>query len=120
MKKLVALNLVLGLALLLAGTVGAQSTEFEVVRVAVDDWMGSGAPVVVTAEALFENLHDGDESNDPFLLDIRSPEDYAAAHLEGAVNIPFKTVFEVDNLAQLPTDQQIVVVCYTGHTTLPV
>jgi rhodanese-related sulfurtransferase len=59
--------------------------------------MGSGAPVVVTAGALFENLHDGDESDDPFLLDIRSPEDYAAGHIEGAVNIPFKQGFTAEN-----------------------
>ncbi len=71
---------------------------------------------VIGAEALFENLSDGDESNDPFIVSVRSPEHYAIGHIEGAINIPWKTIADPDSLAQLPTDQPIVVYCYTGHT----
>jgi LPXTG-motif cell wall-anchored protein len=37
-------------------------------------------------------------------------------HVPGAINIPWKAIASPDNLAKLPTDQQIVVYCYTGHT----
>ncbi len=71
---------------------------------------------VMKAEALFENLSDGDESNDPFILSVRAPDIYALGHIEGAYNIPWKSIVDPANLAKLPTDQQIVVYCYTGHT----
>jgi rhodanese-related sulfurtransferase len=70
----------------------------------------------IAADALYENLTDGDESNDPFIVSVRAPEDYALGHIEGAVNIPWKTIADPGNLAMLPTDQPIVVYCYTGHT----
>ncbi len=71
---------------------------------------------VISAEALYENLTDGDESNDPFVVSVRAPDAYALGHIEGAINIPWKSIVDEASLAQLPTDQPIVVYCYTGHT----
>jgi rhodanese-related sulfurtransferase len=71
---------------------------------------------VIAAEALFENLNDGDASNDPFVLSVRSAEHYSAGHIAGAYNIPWREVATSDSLAHLPTDTQIVDYCYTGHT----
>jgi rhodanese-related sulfurtransferase len=70
----------------------------------------------ISADALYENLTDGDESNDPLIISVRAPEIYAVGHIQGAVNIPWKTIADPDNLAKLPMDRQIVVYCYTGHT----
>jgi rhodanese-related sulfurtransferase len=71
---------------------------------------------VITAEALYENLTDGDEANDPFILSVRSAEHYELGHIADAYNIPWREVASAENLAYLPTDQQIVDYCYTGHT----
>jgi len=71
---------------------------------------------VIGADPLFENLSDGDTSNDPFLVSVRAPDAYALGHIEGAINIPWKTIVDPASLAMLPTDQPIVVYCYTGHT----
>jgi rhodanese-related sulfurtransferase len=71
---------------------------------------------LITAEALYENLNDGDESNDPVILDIRKAEDYAVGHVPGAVNMSGGVVFSEETLAALPADGQIVVYCYTGQT----
>ena len=71
---------------------------------------------VIGAEALFENMSDGDTSNDPFIVSVRAADAYALGHIEGAINIPWKTIVDPGNLAMLPTDQPIVVYCYTGHT----
>ena len=76
---------------------------------------GADTPVIKVA-ALNELLNNNDTSDDPFILSIRQASHYAAGHIPGAVNIGFNDVFEEDNLAMLPTDKQIVVVCYTGHT----
>jgi rhodanese-related sulfurtransferase len=49
------------------------------------------------------------------LLSIRSAEDYAKGHIEGAVNIPFGNNMYPD-LEALPVDKKILVYCYSGQT----
>lgn len=55
-----------------------------------------------------------DAQSDLYLLDIREPKDYAAGHIQGANNIPFREVGR--HLEQLPKNKLIVVYCYTGQT----
>jgi rhodanese-related sulfurtransferase len=53
--------------------------------------------------------------NAPFvLLDVRSPQLYAAGHVEGAVNLPHGKINE-RNLAQYPADAAFVVYCAGPH-----
>lgn len=87
----------------------------DVVKGAVDSYVSSKAPVI-TAQAIFDNLNDGDASNDPLIVSVRSPDHYAVGHIPGAVNIPWRAIAKSENLAKLPTDRQIVIYCYTGHT----
>jgi rhodanese-related sulfurtransferase len=111
MKKLAVLNLVLVLSLVLG-----------VVAWAADDIQGaaydyfSGGTKNISADALYENLNDGDTSNDPYIISVRSQEDHDKGHIPGDVWMDSKTFFTEENLAKLPTDQQIVVYCYTGQT----
>jgi rhodanese-related sulfurtransferase len=74
------------------------------------------SPKNITSEDLFMLLNDDDTSNDPFIISVRKPEDYAKGHIPSAVNIGFTALAEKDTLAKLPPDQPIVVYCYTGHT----
>jgi rhodanese-related sulfurtransferase len=100
----------------LTGAEGASDAdEFTALAELVTAELGEWKPVI-SADALFENLSDGDESNDPFVLSVRSREHYELGHLPGAYNIPWREIAADDNLAYLPTDRQIVVYCYTGHT----
>ena len=94
------------------------STEIwdEEFRVTIYDSLNQGKPVVITAETLYSRLNDTDTTNDPYVLSIRSAEHYALGHIPGAVNIGLTSLFTEENLAKLPTDKQIVVVCYTGHS----
>jgi rhodanese-related sulfurtransferase len=80
--------------------------------------LNQGKPATMTAEDLYDNLYDGDSSNDPFILSVRKAEHYELGHIPGAVNIGITSLFTQENLQKLPADknQQIVVVCYTGHT----
>ena len=118
MKKVASFALVLVIALTMTATVWAAdpSGDVAVIQKAGDAYLSSDKKPVTSADALFEILNDGDTSNDPVVLSVRSPEHYAIGHIPGAINIPWKTVAEPDNLAKLPTDKQIVVYCYTGHT----
>jgi rhodanese-related sulfurtransferase len=115
MKKLAVLNLVLVLSLLLGTAAFAQEGDFGVIQRTAEAALDGWSPVI-TADALYENLMDGDASNDPFIVSVRAPEAYEAGHIPGAINIPWKQIAKPDSLAKLPTDQPIVVYCYTGHT----
>jgi rhodanese-related sulfurtransferase len=115
MKKFALLNLVLVLSLLLGTAVMAQEGDFGVVQRTADAALDGWSPVI-SADALYENLMDGDTSNDPFIVSVRSPEHYALGHIPGAINIPWTQIAKPESLAKLPTDQPIVVYCYTGHT----
>ncbi len=72
---------------------------------------------LIGADAVYENLNDGDASNDPIIIDIRRPEDYALGHITGAVNIGAGALFAPETLAKLDPDRQIVVYCYTGQAS---
>jgi len=48
----------------------------------------------------------------PLILDVRSPEEYAAGHVPGAINIPFREIDQ--HLAELRSHPQIVVYCERG------
>jgi rhodanese-related sulfurtransferase len=88
----------------------------EILRAAAKTYLDAGTPPTITAEDLFDLLNDGDETNDPFIISVRGPTDYAAGHIAGAINIPWKTIAQVENLQRIPADQDIVVYCYTGHS----
>jgi rhodanese-related sulfurtransferase len=51
----------------------------------------------------------------PILVDVRTAEETAEGHIDGALLIPFREV--AANLAQLPADKagRIVVLCQSGH-----
>lgn len=71
---------------------------------------------VIGAQELFDNLNDGNTANDPFIISVRKPEDYAKGHIPGAINIPWDKIALEENMKMIPTDRDIVVYCYTGHT----
>jgi rhodanese-related sulfurtransferase len=115
MKKLAVLNLVMVLSLLLGTAALAQTGDFGVVQRTAATALEGWSPTI-SADALYENLNDGDTSNDPFIVSVRSADAYALGHIPGAINIPWTQIAKPESLAQLPTDQPIVVYCYTGHT----
>lgn len=62
-----------------------------------------------------EVLRTMDTEPGPVVLDVRSPEEYKASHIPGAINIPYDRVSErLDDLRQFQ-DRDIVLVCRTGR-----
>ncbi len=47
------------------------------------------------------------------VLDVRTPKEFAAGHVEGAVNIPVDDLRE--RLAEVPKDQPLVIYCGVGY-----
>jgi rhodanese-related sulfurtransferase len=98
------------------GEWSGSSEEWEIIRHRVDTYFSTYPSFYTTNTAVYNNLYDGWSANDPFVLSIRGADVYAAGHLPTAVNIGYKVLLEPENLEKLPTDRQIVVYCYTGHT----
>ncbi len=47
------------------------------------------------------------------LVDVRTPGEFAAGHIEGAVNVPLQQLSE--RLGELPRDRDLVLYCRSGH-----
>lgn len=73
----------------------------------------SGTPPAVSI-APSELVQRMKEPKPPVLLDVRTPEEYAAGHIDGALNIPHDQLEK--RLAELPADRsaEIVVYCRSG------
>jgi rhodanese-related sulfurtransferase len=70
-------------------------------------------PVVIQADDLLVKVN----AKNVFVLDIRAANHYQAGHIASAVNVPLQDLATQDNLKKLPTNQQIVIVCYDGHAS---
>ena len=53
------------------------------------------------------------ESQRPFLLDVRTPQEFSAEHLPGAVNVPLDDLRS--RLQELPRDREIAAYCQVGQ-----
>ncbi len=55
------------------------------------------------------------DNNEPVvLIDVRSPEEFAAGHIPGSVSIPVDTI---EGVASLPTGRRIILYCKAGKRT---
>jgi rhodanese-related sulfurtransferase len=50
---------------------------------------------------------------DHLLIDVRTPEEFAAGYIDGAVNIPVDVIGQ--SLNRIPTDQPVVLYCRSGN-----
>jgi len=55
-----------------------------------------------------------DEAGEIILLDVRTPEEFAEGHLEGAINIDFYAADFKQQLAHLNPNQKYMVYCAVG------
>jgi rhodanese-related sulfurtransferase len=75
------------------------------------DAVRSGYPSQITAAELAKRVHTPPA---PLILDVRSPREYAAGHVPGAVNIPHTQL--AYRLGELGIDksEEVVVYCQVG------
>lgn len=60
------------------------------------------------------DVHTSGGADGIVVLDVRSPELFAAGHVPGAVNLPHRRIIE-RNIAPYPTDTTFVVYCAGPH-----
>jgi rhodanese-related sulfurtransferase len=67
--------------------------------------------VPISQEALLERQQKGDQTT--YVLDVRSPEEYASGHVPGAVNIPYDQL--ASRISEVPKDKDVVLYCKSGR-----
>lgn len=103
------------------GTLGAAN---EIAQPVMDAYAGYYAEMAEAAGTPFaSNLVSVDnalaiwEAQDPSVqfVSIRRPDDFAANHIEGAINVPFGATMP-ELFASLPADKKLIIYCYSGQT----
>ncbi len=74
-------------------------------------WRALGVPSVRPKDLIPRLL--GKSGPPPLLVDVRTRMEYGWFHIPGALHKP-DLLFDAD-LASLPTDREIVIICMTGH-----
>lgn len=54
-------------------------------------------------------------TSDTVIVDVRTPEEYAAGHLDGAVNINLQSGAFEQEISELPADGTYIVYCRSGN-----
>jgi rhodanese-related sulfurtransferase len=65
----------------------------------------------MSQQALLE--HQSKHPGHLFVLDVRTPQEYAEGHVPGAVNVPYDQL--ASRLAEVPKDKDVVLYCKSGR-----
>jgi rhodanese-related sulfurtransferase len=71
-----------------------------------------GDQPIVHAQSLISAEDESSQTADQFVLDVRSPEEFAEGHIEGAVNISIDQLRQ--RLDEVPNDRRVVACCQRG------
>ena len=86
--------------------------EQQILFDAISAYFAAGNNHIVPPQDLFDLV---DSTPDAIIvLDVRAEDDFAAGHIEGAVNIPFRTVGE--RMGEISKVRPVYVTCYSGQT----
>jgi rhodanese-related sulfurtransferase len=69
---------------------------------------GVALPLEISVQEAFSYREEG-----AFVLDVRTPEEWEEGHIPGATLIPLDQL--ENRLAEVPTDEEIVVICRSGN-----
>ena len=80
----------------------------------LDDWARAGLPVSAIEQVSAQELREAVERRQPLqLIDVRSPKEYAAGHVDGAVNIPVGEI--TARVGELQRGAPTAVMCEGGY-----
>ena len=78
-------------------------------------WLPFGRVPEIDAAALFQRL-DGDRG--PQLVDVRTPAEFAAGHVRGAVSLPVTSLPSRVEALRLDPSRPVVAICLTAHRSV--
>jgi hydroxyacylglutathione hydrolase len=78
-----------------------------------DAWVGAGLPIGSLDQISASDLRARAVDRELHLLDVRSPREYQAGHIDGSVNLPVGEVPE--RARQLPADAVFATICEGGY-----
>lgn len=78
----------------------------------VEAWKSAGLPAVSTQMVGAAGVRDL-AGQDATLVDVREPDEYAAGHIPGAIQIPLGTLQA--NLERIPRDRPVITYCAAGE-----
>jgi rhodanese-related sulfurtransferase len=81
--------------------------------IAAVDAYASAIPAGFYAVGDITAFKDAVAASGALLVDVREVGEYAEGHIEGAINIPLRTL--ADNLNKIPSDRQVFVYCKSGY-----
>ena len=63
-----------------------------------------------------------EKKTDFLIVDVRpNPQEYKDGHIIGSIYIPYNEILKPENLAKLPKDKKLILVCVTGqNANLPI
>ena len=73
------------------------------------------AAVLVTSLAACSTTPSVEVADDAVIIDVRTPEEYAEGHLEGAINVNLQSGSFDQEIAEQPLDGAYVVYCRSGN-----
>lgn len=82
---------------------------------ALEAYLGTGEVDLVSHEELLRRM----AADEVTVVDVREPHEYAAAHLPGAINIPFgQLLVELDRIDELGREREVVAYCRGAYCVL--
>ncbi len=76
-------------------------------------YINNAAPAVIAASAVYPDVLSGANIA---IIDVRGAADYAAGHIQGAVNVEIKDVVTYYKNNNLSGKSKVIVTCYTGQS----
>jgi rhodanese-related sulfurtransferase len=76
-------------------------------------FFGFARPAFCGQELNYDQVRSAILANRIHLIDVREPEEFAAGHIPGAVNLPL-SAFKVEALPS-PSETPVVLMCRSGH-----
>jgi phage shock protein E len=100
-----------GLLAMMTAVAGEPAAPAAAAQPAPTPTAAASAVPTINQATLLERIDQRDPSL--FVLDVRRPDEYAAGHVPGAVNIPYDQIDR--HLKEIPRNKDVVLYCHSGR-----
>jgi rhodanese-related sulfurtransferase len=80
-------------------------------------WWPFGRVPGIAARDLYSSLQN--DASAPLILDVRTPVEWKAGHVAGAINVPITELSDKLATLRLSRDRPVVAICLSAHRSIP-